>query len=245
MFRASESKEADFKQNSYSLPTTKNYVISKNDLLEFQVFTNKGEVLIDPTSEFAKQISGTTSNAVSSRIKYLVQGDGRVFLPIIGSVPITGITIPQCDSLLASLYATYYQDVFVLSKISNRRVYILGKGTMGVSGGGGGGTGTSIYELDNENITLIEILAKMGGPGLYSHVDRIKVIRGDLKNPTIFTVDLTRWDSFQKSEMLIIPNDIIYIEAGRRGAIDFLRDFSLISGLLSAIVTLYLINTLK
>ncbi len=127
MFRASASKEADFKQNSFSIPTTKNYLINKNDLLEFQVFTNKGEVLIDPTSEFAKQISGTTSGSVVNRIKYLVRGDGTVFLPILGSVPISGITIPQCDSVLSSLYSKYYQDVFIMSKIANRRALFLEK----------------------------------------------------------------------------------------------------------------------
>lgn len=238
-----------FKKNSYNISVPKNYLINRNDYLEFSIFTNKGEVLVDPTSELAKQISGANSNTGTSKFRYLVQGDGYVNLPIVGRLKVDSITLPQCDSLLAATYSKYYQDVFIISKISNRRVFILGKGNMGGvggSGGGGGGMqgGAQIYELENENITLVEILTKMGGPGFYSHADRIKVIRGDLKNPLIFTIDMTRWDSFQKSEMRILPNDIIYIESGRRGFLDFLRDFSLIASLVSTLLTVYIINRL-
>lgn len=245
MFKAPKEKEEEFKKNSYSMQVPKNYLLNKNDQLEFSIFTNKGEVLIDPTSEFAKQISGSVSNSNSGRVKYTIQADGYVFLPILGRIKLDSITIFQCDSLLSSLYSKYYLEPFVYTKVLNRRVYILGKGILGTSGGTSGGGmagGTQIYELEHENITLIDILTRMGGPGIYSHVERIKVIRGDLKNPTIFTIDMTRWDSFQKSEMRILPNDIIYIESGRRAGLDFLRDFSMLSGLVSALLTLYLFN---
>lgn len=238
--------EEVFKKNGQNLTVPRNYLINKNDFLEFAVFTNKGEVLIDPTSEFAKQIAGAVSSTGATRFKYLVQGDGFVNLPIIGKVKVDSITVSQCDSLLAQQYGQFYQDAFVLTRVINRRVFILGKGNMGgmggMGGGGVGGSGAQIYELDNENITLMEILAKIGGPAVYSHAERIKVIRGDLKNPTIFTIDMTRWDSFQKTELRILPNDIIYIESGRRAIIDFLRDISVVSGLLSALLTIYLLN---
>lgn len=248
MFKAPKEKEKEFKENSYIQKVPKNYLISKNDQLEFAVFTNKGEVLIDPTSEFSKQIAGSASNAFSSRVKYTVQADGYIFLPILGRLKVDSLTVFQCDSLLALQYSKFYQEAFVVTKVLNRRVYILGKGVLGTSGGGGGAGGMAggaqIYELEHENITLIDILAKIGGPAVYSHAERIKVIRGDLKNPTIFTIDMTRWDSFYKSEMRILPNDIIYIESGRRSGLDFLRDFSLFSGLISALLTLYVLNRL-
>lgn len=244
LFKATKEIEAGFSKNSTGISTPKNYLINKGDFIEFQVFTNKGEVLIDPTSEFAKQISGGAA-ANTSRIKFLIQGDGYSVLPIVGKVKLDSLTVPQCDSVLSSLYSKFYQDAFVLSKISNRRVFILGRGNIGGNAGGGGGGGGSagalIFELENENISLIEVLAKIGGPGVYSHAERIKVVRGDLRNPTIFTVDMTKWDSFEKSNMIILPNDVIYIEPGRRIAFDFLRDISNLTGLVSAALTFYLI----
>ena len=108
---------------------------------------------------------------------------------------------------------------------------------------GGSGRAT-IVALESENVTLIEVLAKAGGVGRYSYANRIKVIRGDLRNPQVFTVDLTRWDSFQKSNLIMQPNDIVYIEPLRRGFLEFFSDISAISGIITTVLSFYLITRL-
>jgi len=245
LFKAPKEKEAEFLKASYSITNPKNYLINRNDYLEFKIFSNHGEILVDPTSEFAKQVNSATGSP--SSFKYLVQSDGCVDLPIIGHTKVDSINIHQCDSLLASLYSKYYLDVFVLSKVSNPRAYILGLGNgANTSGGGGSTTGrTQAVTLDHENTTLFEIIAQNGGVGLYSHTNRIKIIRGNLANPTIFTIDITKWNSYQQSNLVIQPNDIIYIEPLRRGALEFLRDFSQISGAFTILLSLYIIARIK
>jgi len=253
LFRAPKEIEESFAKNSKNLKVPLNYRVVKNDYLEFQIFTNKGEVLIDPTSEFSKQItSGAQASGGGNKIRYLVQGDGFVNLPIIGKVKLDSLTLRECDSILVKEYAKFYIEPYVMTKVSNRRIFILGRGVSsssgasgGGGGGGGGGAGGLIMELENENMTLMEVLAKMGGPSRFSFVDRIKVIRGDLKNPTIFTVDLTRWDSFQKSELIIQPNDIIYVTPGRRATFDALRDLAFLTSAVSTLVTIYLLTQIK
>jgi polysaccharide export outer membrane protein len=242
LFKAPKEKEAEFLKASYTIRNPKNYLINKNDYLEFILFSNNGEILVDPTSEFAKQV--TSAGGSSSRvIKYLVQSDGCVDLPIIGHTKIDSLNIHQCDSLLANLYGKYYLDVFVLSKVSNPRVYILGLGTSASSGGGGNSVGRAqVVTLDHENTTLFEIIAQNGGVGLYSFTNRVKIIRGNLANPTIFTVDISRWNTYQQSNLVVQPNDIIYIEPLRRGALEFLRDFSQISGIVTILLSFYIIT---
>jgi polysaccharide export outer membrane protein len=257
LFKASKVMEKEFAQNSTNAKTPPNYLLSKNDLLEFVIFTNKGEAIIDPTSELMKQVSSGQSSANrQGNARYLIQGDGCADLPILGHTKLDSLTIHQVDSLLAIKYGQFYQDVFVLSKVSNRKIFVLGLGSggslgagmggMGGMGGGmGGGSGrATIVELESENVTLIEILAKSGGVGRYSYANRIKVIRGDLKNPQIISIDLTRWDSFQKSNLILQPNDIVYIEPLRRGFLEFFSDFTSLSSILTTVLSVYLITRL-
>jgi polysaccharide export outer membrane protein len=168
-----------------------------------------------------------------------------VDLPIIGHTKVDSLNIHQCDSLLANLYGKYYLDVFVLSKVSNPRVFVLGIGSSGNAGGGNSIGRAQVVTLDHENTTLFEILAKNGGVGLYSYTNRIKIIRGNLSNPTIFTIDISKWNSYQQSNLVVQPNDIIYVEPLRRGAIEFLRDFSQISSVFTLLFSFYILTRIN
>jgi polysaccharide export outer membrane protein len=120
--------------------------------------------------------------------------------------------------------------------------------SVGGAGGGGGAGGASgmarIYEIETENVSLFEVLAKSGIPSPYSYANRIKIIRGNPSNPTIFTIDLTRYNSFVDAPMILQPNDIIYIEPAKRNYLEFLRDITVFSGLLTTILTIYLFTQL-
>ena len=247
LFRADKETEKEFRKLASTITTPPNYLIQKNDLLEFVMVTNKGEILVDPTSEFAK-VSGSAGQSATSALKFLVQHDGKVELPILGRVKVDSLTISQCDSLLAKQYSKFYLDPFVKCKVSNRRVFILGMGASmsggGMGGGMGGGGGARIVNLENENVTLTELFALAGAPAPFSHSYRIKIIRGNLNNPTIFTLDLSYYNSFQKDNLIIQPNDIVYIEPAVRIVIDVFRDAALYTSIISTFLTIILLTRL-
>ena len=256
LLKATKEKELEFARNALSIVTPPNYLVVKNDFIEFSISTNKGEAIIDPTSELIRQASSAAGSGVTGRGRYLVQADGCADLPIIGHTKVDSLTIHQLDSFLAKKYGEFYQEVFVTSRVVNRRIYLLGLGGGGSLGGaigggmgmgmgmGGGGSNGRIFELDRENITLLEVIASNGGVGRYSYTNRVKVMRGDIKNPTIFTVDLTKWDSFQKANLIMQPNDIVYIEPLRRGVLEFIGDFTGLSAIATSIISIYLITRL-
>jgi polysaccharide export outer membrane protein len=245
LFKASKEKEAEFAALSKQIKTPKNYLIQKNDYIDFQIFTNKGESIVDPTSEYQKQVNSINSAAAVARIKYLVQADGCADLPIIGHIKLDSLTIHQADSLLGEKYGKFYQDVFVSTKVLNQYVFVINNGTSANMGGGGGMIGSAtLVELKKENTTFLELLTQMRGLGIFSHANRIKVIRGDLKNPLIFTINLSEWNSFQESNLVIQPNDVIYVEPARRRVFEFLRDASQLTGILSTVLSLYILTRL-
>jgi polysaccharide biosynthesis/export protein len=210
----------------------KNYVIRKNDYINVKIYTNRGEKLIDPNSELAK---GASSGGLvkEENIKYLVRSDGKVNLPMIGDINLEGYTLIRADSLLAIKYGKYYEGVFVITAMLNKRVFVLGPFPLGAK----------VIPLQNENVNLIEIITLYGGIPDNGKAYNIRVIRGDLKNPNVSIVDLSTIEGMKRASLDVQPNDIIYIEPVRKLFIESVRDIAPIISLLVSItsVTLTLI----
>jgi len=70
-----------------------------------------------------------------------------------------------------------------------------------------------LVNLQNDNTSLFEALALSGGLTENSKAYKIKIIRGDLHNPKIYKADVYTLEGLKDSELRILSNDIIYIEA--------------------------------
>src|SRR5262245_48727075 len=82
------------------LQAERNYVIQKNDYLKLEVYTNKGERIIDPNPDLSRP--GTTTNAedVRPEVTYLVELNGMVKFPVVGEMKIEGLTLRQAEAML-------------------------------------------------------------------------------------------------------------------------------------------------
>jgi protein involved in polysaccharide export with SLBB domain len=220
--------------------TARNYTIHPNDLLNVQIFTNKGEKLIDPNGElrFGSGASSTGASittvagrggsgggtAVPGATQYVVQADGTVRLPLVDRVSLQGLSLIQADSVLKIRYSEYYKEPFIKTAVSNNRVIILGA------------PGGVVINLANDNMNLLEVLALAGGPdggaaggstGIARNggrIDNIRIIRGDLKNPQVQFINLNTLEGMRRGNLQIEPNDIIYIQPVRRPFLDALVD---------------------
>lgn len=233
----------------------KNYVTAPGDWIAFKVYTNEGELLIDPNMELAKELGGGANVAgtgnmammntsltggvgglgggmLPGSLQYLVKSDGFSDLPMIGRVKIAGYTYRQLDSVLAKEYSKFYEGAYVLSRIMNRRVVMLSNGD------DDGSTRAQVITLTNENTSLLELLAMSGGIGKFARADRIRIIRGDLKNPEVLIIDLSTIEGMKAANLTIYPNDIVYIEPGRRNFFEFMKDATVATSLLSITTTI-------
>ncbi|MBW8049639.1 MAG: polysaccharide export protein EpsE [Cytophagales bacterium] len=206
----------------------RNYVIRKDDYLGIRVYTNYGESLIDPNMELFRD-GNRNVQSYEDRQKYLVKYDGFVKLPMVGKIKLDGLTLNQADSLLERRYSEFYEDVFCVTKLLNRRVVVLGA------------IGGQVVPLENENMNLLEILALAGGIDNLSKVQNIRIIRGDLKDPDIYLIDLSTIEGMKQANLNVQPNDIIYIEPVRKVLIESVRDISPILAVVTNIITLILI----
>lgn len=208
--------------------TERNYIIQVDDYLGIQVFSNGGERIIDPDYELSKQ-QGVVVRVEPQR--FLVRQDGYAKLPMIGDVYLEGYTLYQADSALAVEYSKYYESAFVITKLLNKRVIVLGP------------DGGKVVPLENQNINVIEVIALYGGISDNGKAYKIRLIRGDLKNPNVNIIDLSTIEGMKQASLDIMPNDIVYIETRRRIISESLAEIGpLISIVTNLLVTIILLT---
>lgn len=207
-----------------------NYVIQENDFIELKVYTNGGEVIIDPNNEIAKEINaGGGIQQVRENHQFLVRKEGYVKLPLVGDMKVSGLTLRQVDSLLEKEYSSYYEDAYVITRYVNKRVIVLGA------------TGGKVISLQNENTNLLEVLAMAGGTDMQARVDNIRLIRGDLDNPEVYVINISTIEGMKQSSLKVLPNDIIYVEPVQRITAEAIRDISPVLGFITSLLTLALL----
>lgn len=220
-----------------------NYVIQPYDRLQFRLYSNDGQVIqftgafdnINPQSPNQQinpmmqqnQMQNNVNNPINFSA-YTVQTDGFVYLPMIGEVRLEGFTAKQADSLLSIKFRKYYKDSFVRTQFINKRVIVF-KGAKG-----------EVLPLINENTTLIEVLAMTGGMPNDTRATNIRLIRGDLRNPNVYVIDLSTAEGMRRVNLQIQPDDIVYVEPVRKTFIESVNDISPILGLITSTTTFIL-----
>ena|ERR1044071_3401759 len=223
MFRPPE----DFvgKKTTEAEATVKNYVIQVNDYLKLEVYSNKGERIIDPDGALFNDKNAAAQNTQRVEPTYLVSVDGTAKFPMVGSIALAGMTIREAEQKLQAEYDNYYKQCYVHLAFNNKRVIVLGS------------PGGQVIPLVNENVSLIEVIALAKGIGVDGKAHNIRVIRGE----DIYLVDLSTIDGVKSGNMIIQPGDIIYIEPTRRPFTEGARDLAPVFSLVLSLSTLIIV----
>ncbi len=204
--------------------TIKEYMIRPFDKVKMSIYTNKGFQLVD---------MGQKIQMNQYLPEYIVDKDGMIKLPVLGKVKIIGLTIEQAEKMLEKKYAQFFKEPFILLNITNRRVFVFSDGA----------ERGNVVTMDNQNFTLIEALAKVGGMTGFSKSYRIKLIRGDLSNPKVFLIDISSIDELKKANLVLQANDIIYVETSPKYASRFINELSPYLSMLTSILLIYSLFT--
>jgi len=112
--------------------------------------------------------------------EYVVLVDGSINLPVIGSIPVRGLTIPQATELISSRYARYVRrPIVTLSLLAPRPVTVALAGEVNRPGtytftpGGGGGAGGPAGQFP----TLTQAMTQAGGITLSAAIGEVQVRR--------------------------------------------------------------------
>ena len=151
-------------------------VIQTEDILSISVASLNPEAT--PIFSFSSQSGGGAS---SSGSEYLVDHDGQINFPLLGSLKVTGYTTSQLREEVRKKLLVYLKEPFVNIRIMNFKVSVLGD----VSSPG-------VYTVASEKISLPEVLSMAGDINLTAKRDNIILIRELNGNREFIPIDLTK-----------------------------------------------------
>jgi polysaccharide export outer membrane protein len=229
-------KQKDYQYFELAQKKIEEYNIASGDQLRLEVYSRDGFMLLDMinSDEFK------TTAVKEAQILFLVDEEGFVNFPIIGELFVRGYTETQLKNILKDKLASIYVDPFIVLKVENRRAIVITAAMIASNGLSSGGK-AQIVELNQSPTSIIEVIAKAGGILGSSRANKIKVIRGDLKNPQVIEVNLATIEGVRKSAMDVLPNDIIYIDSKRNVLKTILADAAPYIGLTASITSIILL----
>jgi len=162
----------------------------------------------------------------------LVNSNGYVRLPLIKSIHIAGLTQTAAQKKIEKAYSKFLEDAEVSLEVLNKRAFILGE----IKSPGQ-------IPLFNERLTLFQLLATAGG--LTNEANRKSILVMRNINNKLYTkrVDLTGKHSLIHANMMVYPNDVIYVvpndmKAFNTGINEISPAFSLVGTVLQPFVNI-------
>jgi polysaccharide export outer membrane protein len=223
LFRSAKT-EASVTDSIPLRPATE-YQISRDDKFQFQLYTNNGERIVNG-------MTGVTEEQRAKEIiEYVVRTDGTADLPILGSVKMAGLTVQQAEDTLAKLYEQKngYLNPFVQVKLTNQRVIVFP----------GNGSDAKVIPLQNNNTTLMEVIAQAGGIADRGRADRIKLMRVINGKRHVYVLNLSTEDGLRYADMIVQANDYVYIEPSEQAGKEVVESAAPIVSLLSSTLIIF------
>jgi polysaccharide export outer membrane protein len=172
-------------------------VIQPNDILKIYITSINKEA----SSYFNPLLSADIRLDDPQASGYLVDSYGKIDLPVLGSVKVAGMTVPQIRDTLKSKLTKYLENPSVRVIFDNFKITVLGEVQK-----------PGVYSVRNERLTLPEALGLAGDMTIYGNRKNVLLIREENKKRNFIRIDLTNRDFFDSPHYFLNPNDIIYVE---------------------------------
>jgi len=170
------------------------YKILKQDRLGITLYKDPQQ-----TSEVGGSIAESLNNN-----GILVDTAGNVALPLIGKVRVANLTQTQAADRIIARYKRYLNDPSVYVEVLNKRLFVMGE----VKNPG-------VIKIDKEKMTLFEALATAGDLTDAAVRNEVMILSNSAKGMQIRTVDLTNFDTMRYSDLMLRPNDIVYVKPNK------------------------------
>ena len=214
-------RNGDFEQFISEKNEIEDYSIRPGDVIRVQLYTQDGFPILDALKmETSQAAQGSRSVVVGTLVSFLVTQDGYVDLPIFGETYVQGMKDQELEQFLEQRGAELFVNPFAIVSVLGRRCMVFRGGK------------AAIVSLETRPTTLLEVIARSGGLNQYDRADKIQVIRGDLKDPLLYEVDLSDISGLKDGGLIVQSNDIIYIRSRPRVLARASNEISTVTSLL-------------
>ena len=146
------------------------------------------------------ELSTSNVNKLNDR-GILINSRGNLRMPLVKHVHVGGLTQTEAENKLSNALSTYIKNPDVQLEVLNQRAYVVGE----VKNPGE-------IPLENERLTLLQAIAKSGDLTDSANRQSILIFRGgDTSKVHTSVVNLTDVNSLRTANLMIKPNDIVYV----------------------------------
>ena len=200
--------------------------IEANDIMSIVISSANA----DASRDFNIQSNNTsTTTATGSNTQsggYLVNADGNIELPVLGSVKAAGLTKDQLRMNIVNLILSkkLLVDPIVAIRFLNYEVTVLGEVNH-----------PTVITVPSEKITLLKALGLAGDLTIYGKRENVLLIREEGNKKITRHIDLNSADFFNSPYYYLQPNDVIYVEPNRNKAAIAVRNQQILPIVISAL----------
>ena len=147
------------------------------------------------------ELSSTNPLFAQTERGLLIDSKGDIRLPLIKKTHLEGLSQPEAETALTEAYKVYLKKPDIHIEVINKRAYVIGEVKL-----------PGKITLDNEQLPLLQILARAGDLTDQANRSSILIIRKTDKSEVTSTiVSLTDIHSIVSANIMIKPNDIVYV----------------------------------
>jgi len=176
--------------------------IQPGDLLNINVAAAEAEAAL-PFNIYETPVVGTYTSSLKP-LSYLVNTDGEINFPVLGTLKVAGFTSKEVTKSLNEQLASYITKPIVNIRLTNFKITVLGEVKT---------PGT--YPVPNERISIIEAIGMAGDltiQGKRTTVTLVREVQGERK---FVSIDLTNKQLFNSPYYYLAQNDVIYVEPNK------------------------------
>ncbi|MGK6351553.1 polysaccharide biosynthesis/export family protein [Parapedobacter sp. DT-150] len=191
------------------LPEYKEPVVLVDDILHITIQTIDGG-----TTTAINQLSGGIANAgnpaaptavnSSAPSGYLVDKEGQISMPMLGTLKVVGLTTSEVRTLVSEEAARYFKDPTVQVRFANFKITVIGEVTR-----------PATYTVASEKINLLDALGMAGDLTIFGKRENVMLIRDNNGEKEFVRFNLNSYDTFTSPYFYLKQGDVIYVEPGK------------------------------
>jgi polysaccharide export outer membrane protein len=202
-------------QSVEDITPTAGIVIQPKDMLSIVVSSKNPELVLPfnlPVVSYqaGSEIFSGSGYANQRLLGYVVDNAGAIDFPILGKLPVAGLTRWQLAALIKGKLQdsgngdALVKDPVVTVEFMNFRIHVAGE----VNAPG-------TYQIEGDRVTILEALSRAKDLTIYGRRDNVAVIREKDNATTVYRLDLRSKNMFHSPAFYLQQNDYVYVEPNK------------------------------
>jgi polysaccharide biosynthesis/export protein len=212
-------------------------IINANDLLSISVSSldPQSTAIFNTPNLPVSPNAGGANNTLQQAVGYLVNRDGQIKFPILGTIQAAGLTKKALEQTITQQLTDkkLLFDPIVNVRFLNYRVTVLGEVAR-----------PGVINVPSEQISILEAIGQAGDLTIYGRRENVALIRQEEDGSrSVHRLDLNSSQVLRSPYFFLKSNDVVYVEPGKARAATASRGQQLLPSILSGVSILVVIIT--